>query len=40
MPVAELEAGFPILIRVASKGVCADAWRIVQMTKKGKLAVD
>jgi hypothetical protein len=29
MPIAKLEAGYPILIRIASKGVCADACAIV-----------
>lgn len=29
MLAAELEAGYPIPIRVASKGVCADACAIV-----------
>jgi hypothetical protein len=28
-PATKLEAGYPILIRIASKGVCADACAIV-----------
>jgi hypothetical protein len=33
----ELEEGVPCLIRIASKGVCADAWRIIQSGRRRKL---
>lgn len=32
----ELEEGEPILIRVASKGVYADAWPIIQRGRRRK----
>jgi len=32
----ELEEGMPCLIRVASKGVYADAWRIIQSGRRRK----